>query len=99
MFEEIYEKSICHELSLRNLKFDNQVKLPLIYKGEIIGYELRLDLIVKAKVVVELKAVKELAPIHEAQLLTYMKLTKCRVGLLINFNVSALIQGIKRMVL
>ena len=60
---------------------------------------MRLDLIVGSKVVVELKAVKELEPIHEAQLLTYMKLTKCRVGLLINFNVSVLKDGIRRMVL
>ena len=84
--------------SLRRL-FESQLKLPLIYKGEKIGEDLRLDLFVDSKVVVELKAVKELEPIHEAQLLTYMKLTKCRVGLLINFNVAVLQDGIKRMVL
>ena len=71
----------------------------MIYKGEKIGDDLRLDLIVESKVVVELKSVKELEPIHEAQLLTYMRLTKCPVGLLINFNVSFLKKGIKRMVL
>jgi len=75
------------------------VKLPLLYKGERVGEDLRLDLVVQGKVVVELKAVKEWEPIHEAQLLTYMKLTGCRVGLLINFNVPVLKQGIKRMVL
>ena len=74
-------------------------RLPLLYKGERVGEDLRLDLVVQGKVVVELKAVKELEPIHEAQLLTYMKLTGCRVGLLINFNVPALKRGIKRMVL
>ena len=99
LLEEVYERSLCHELRLRNVAFETQVQLPLIYKGERVGEELRLDLIVQAKVVVELKAVKGLEPIHEAQLLTYMKLTGCRVGLLINFNVPVLKQGIKRMVL
>ena len=99
LYEEIYEKSLCHELRLRNISCENQVFLPLIYKGERIGDDLRLDLIVQAKVIVEAKAVKQLEPIHEAQLLTYMRLTKCRVGLLINFNVPVLTQGIKRMVL
>jgi len=97
--EEIYEKSLYHELNLRNLSFASQVRLPLLYKGKNVGDDLRLDMIVESKVVVELKAVKELEPIHEAQLLTYMKLTGCRVGLLINFNVPALKQGIKRMVI
>ena len=99
LYEEIYERSICHELHLRNIAFDNQVRLPMIYKGEKVGDDLRLDLVVEGKVVVELKAVAGLEPIHEAQLLTYLKLTKCRVGLLINFNVPTLKQGIKRMVL
>ena len=99
LYEEIYEKSLCHELRLRDVPLENQVRLPLIYKGETVGDDLRLDLMVHGKVVVELKAVKQLEPIHEAQLLTYMKLTKCRVGLLINFNVPVLRRGIKRMVL
>jgi len=81
------------------MTFENQMSLPLIYKGERVGDDLRLDFIVQHKVVVELKAVAQLEAIHEAQLLTYMKLTKCRVGLLINFNVPVLTQGIKRMVL
>ena len=99
IYEEIYERSMYHELNLRNVPFESQLKLPLIYKGKKIGEDLRLDLIVDSKVVVELKAVKRLEPIHEAQLLTYMKLTNCRVGLLINFNVTVLKDGIKRMVL
>jgi GxxExxY protein len=99
LYEEIYERSTCHELRLRSLPYENQVGLPLIYKGERVGDDLRLDLIVQRKVVVELKAIRELEPIHEAQLLTYMKLTGCRVGLLINFNVAVLKHGIKRMVL
>ena len=99
LYEKIYERSMYRELHLRNVLFESQLELPLIYKGEEIGEDLRLDLIVDSKVVVELKAVKELEPIHEAQLLTYMKLTNCRVGLLINFNVTVLKDGIKRMVL
>ena len=71
----------------------------MLYKGEQVGDDLRLDLIVEDKVVVELKSVKSLEPVHEAQLLTYMKLTGCKIGLLINFNVPVLKQGIKRMVL
>lgn len=95
LYEKIYERSMYRELHLRNVLFESQLELPLIYKGE----DLRLDLIVDSKVVVEMKAVKELEPIHEAQLLTYMKLTNCRVGLLINLNVGVLKDGIKRMVL
>lgn len=99
LYEEIYERSMCVELRLRKLSFENQLTLPLIYKGESVGDDLRLDLVVQKRVVVELKAVAKLEAIHEAQLLTYMKLTNCRVGLLINFNVPILKQGIKRMVL
>ena len=99
LYEEIYEKSMCVELRLMKMTFENQMSLPLIYKGERVGDDLRLDLIVQHKVVVELKAVAQLEAIHEAQLLTYMKLTKCRVGLLINFNVPTIKQGLKRMVL
>ncbi|MBM4045828.1 MAG: GxxExxY protein [Planctomycetes bacterium] len=99
LYEEIYERSLCHELRLRNVPFENQFRLPLTYKGERVGEDLRLDLLVDGKVVVETKAVSKLEPVHEAQLLTYMKLTKCRVGLLVNFNVAVLKQGIKRMVL
>jgi len=99
LYEDIYERSLCHELQLRNVAFEKQVGIPLIYKGGRVGDDLRLDLIVQGKVVVELKAVNELESIHEAQLLTYMKLTGCKVGLLINFNVAVLKQGIKRMAL
>ena len=98
LYEEIYERSLRHELRLRDVAFESQVKLPLIYKGERVGDDLRLDLIVDRKVVVELKSVKTLQPIHDAQLLTYMQLTGCEVGLLINFNVPVLKQGIKRLV-
>ncbi len=99
LYEEIYQKSLCHELWLRKIKIASEVKLPLLYKGKAVGDDLRLDLIVEDKVVLELKSVKSLEPVHEAQLLTYLKLTGCKIGLLINFNVPVLKQGIKRMVL
>ncbi|MDP6490232.1 MAG: GxxExxY protein [Kiritimatiellia bacterium] len=99
LYEEIYERSLMHELRLRDVPFETQVRLPLIYKNERVGDDLRLDLVVNEEVVVELKAVKALEPVHDAQLLTYMRLTNCRTGLLVNFNVPVLKEGIKRMVL
>lgn len=99
LYEEIYERSMHQELRLRQVSFRSQVALPLVYKGERVGDALRLDLIVEDKVVVELKAVASLEPIHEAQLLTYLRLTKCHIGLLINFNVPVLKDGIKRLAL
>lgn len=99
LYEEIYERSLCHELRLRDLSFQSQLQLPLLYKGVHVGDDLRLDVLVENKVIVELKAVKALEPIHEAQLLTYLRLTGARVGLLINFHVPVLTQGVKRMVL
>jgi len=97
LIESIYEKSLQHELSLRNVKVRRQVKLQLKYKNLELDDDYALDLIVDGKVIVELKVVKELAPIHEAQLFTYMKLTNCEVGLLINFNVIRLKDGIRRL--
>lgn len=99
LLESIYESSLAHELTSRNLKSQSQVPLNLDYKGLPLDDDYRLDLMVEGKVIVEAKAVQQLAPIHAAQLLTYMKLTKCKVGLLINFNVLKLKDGIKRMVL
>lgn len=98
LFEKIYETSLCLELNLRNISFVNQVQIPLTYKGHTVGNDLRLDLLVDNTVVVEIKAISSLELIHEVQLLTYMKLTKCRIGLLINFNTTVLKSGIKRMV-
>ena len=99
LVESIYEKSLAIELEKQGIPFKRQMELELSYKGVSLGEDFRLDLIVGDKVVVELKVVKELAPIHEAQLLTYMKLTNCKVGLLLNFNVPVLKQGIRRLVL
>ena len=99
LIESIYEKSLAHELSLRGVAVHRQVPLNLKYKDLTLDDDFRVDLIVANKVIAELKVVKELAPIHEAQLMTYMKLTQCRVGLLINFNVVKLKDGIRRLVL
>ena len=97
--EKIYERSLCRELTLRDMAWASQVPMPLVYKGEHIADDLKLDVLIEGKVVVEAKHVKELLAVHDAQLLTYMKLTRCRVGLLINFNVPVLKDGIRRKVL
>lgn len=99
LLESIYEKSLAHELARQGVNVKQQVRLNLKYKDLILDDEFVLDLVVEGKVIVELKVVKELAPIHEAQLITYMKLTDCKVGLLINFNVLKLKNGIRRIVL
>ena len=94
LLESAYEECLCHELHLRGLDCKRQVPLPLLYKGLKLECGYKIDLIVRDEVVLELKAVERLLPIHEAQLLTYLKLTGKRVGLLINFNVPLLTQGI-----
>jgi GxxExxY protein len=99
LLEEIYERSLGRELNLREIPFERQVRIPVLYKNENVGDNLRIDLIVARQVVVEIKAVEALNPIHSAQLLTYLKLTGMRVGLLINFNEVLLKRGVRRMVL
>jgi len=99
LLESAYEECLCQELQLRNLPFRRQVSLPVVYKGVKIECGYRIDLVVNDEVVVELKSVDLLQPIHEAQLLTYMRLGGWKVGLLLNFNVPVLKHGIKRMVL
>jgi GxxExxY protein len=98
LLESAYEECLCHELSLAETKFERQKPLPVHYKGVNLDCGYRLDLVVEQKVIVELKAVENLLPIHEAQLLTYLKLSGLTLGLLINFNVAMLKQGIKRIV-
>ena len=99
LYEEIYERSLACELNLEGLNVERQILLPLVYRGETIGDSLRVDLLVEKHVVVEVKAVSRLEPIHESQLLTYLRLTGCRVGLLINFDERKLMDGVKRLVL
>ena len=98
LLESCYEQCLCHELTLRHLKFRRQVDMPVRYKGILLDCGYRIDLIVEERIVVELKSVEKVLPIHEAQLLTYLKLSGFRVGLLINFNVSVLIEGVVRRV-
>ncbi len=98
LLESAYEQCLCHELSLRGLAFRRQVDLPVQYKGVKLDCGYRMDIVVEDLVVVELKAVEELLRLHQAQLLTYLKLSKRSLGLLINFNVPLLKEGIKRIV-
>ena len=99
LLESAYEECMAYELTLEQIPFDRQNPLPIFYKGQQLDCGYRLDLLVAKSVVVEMKAVEAIQPIHEAQLLTYLKLGGWKVGLLINFNVPLLKQGIKRMVL
>ncbi len=99
LLESTYESCLCHELQLRGIPYQRQVVLPLDYKGLHVDGAYRLDLIVDDKIIVELKSQDGVLPVHEAQLLTYMKLTGKRVGLLLNFNVPAMKDGIIRRVL
>jgi GxxExxY protein len=99
LLESAYEECLCHELTLRELAFERQKPLPVEYKGVKLDCGYRLDLLVEALVVVEIKAVEVIQPIHEAQLLTYLKLGGWKLGLLINFNVPFLKDGIRRRIL
>lgn len=99
LLESAYEACLCHELQLRSLDVQRQVDLPLVYKGVRLDCGYRLDVVVERAVLVELKAVDRLAPIHEAQLLTYLKLSGLRVGLVMNFNAAILKDGLVRRVL
>lgn len=99
LLESTYEHCLSHELSLNNIKFERQYPLPVEYKGVKLDCGYRLDLVVENQVILELKSVDQLIGIHEAQLLTYLKLAEVRYGLLINFNVNKLIDGLKSFVL
>ena len=99
LLESAYEECLCHELSLLKLHFQRQVPLPVIYKEIKLDCDYRLDIIVEQSVVVELKTVEKLLPIHQAQLLTYLKPGGYHTGLLLNFNSAVLKDGIKRLVL
>ena len=98
LLESSYELCLCRELSLRGIAFECQKPLPVTYKGMKLDCGYRIDVLVQGVLVVEVKSVEKLLPVHEAQLLTYLRLSGCQVGLLINFNVEVLRLGIKRMV-
>ena len=97
LLENAYEQCFCRELTLRNISIESQKPLPVSYKGIELDCGYRLDIVVPDKLIIELKACERLLPIHEAQLLTYLKLTGIHLGLLINFNVPLLKDGIKRL--
>jgi GxxExxY protein len=98
LLESAYEACLAHELRLRNLKVDNQVALPVVYKETKLDCGYRIDLLVEGRIVVELKSIENLAPIHEAIILTYLRLSGHKVGLLINFNVAILKDGVRRFI-
>lgn len=98
LLESAYQACLAHELRKRGLEVAGQVPLPIVYEGQKLEIGYRIDLIVEGKVVVEVKSVEAIHPIYEAQLLSYMRLSRIPVGLLVNFNVLHLRDGIKRMV-
>ena len=97
LLESIYEECLSHELGAVKITHERQKEIPIEYKGIRLGCGYRIDLLVEEKIIVEIKSCESILPIHEAQLLTYLKLTGLKVGLLINFNVPVLKEGIKRM--
>ena len=96
LLESVYEVCLIEELKNKGLKVESQVKLPLVYKGKELKKDFIIDLLVEDKIVIELKAVEDLLPVHEVQLVTYLKLSGMKLGYLINFNVSLLKFGIRR---
>ncbi len=99
LLESAYEACLIHELKKRGLKVESQVAVPLVYDGVKIDVGFRIDLLVGQRLIVELKAVEAILPIHEAQVLTYLKVTENRLGLLVNFNVPLIKKGIQRVIL
>ena len=99
LLESAYQACLCHELSLRNINFRPEVNLPVQCKGISLDCGYRMDILVEENVVVELKAITQMVPVFEAQLLTYMKLSNSQIGLLINFHVPVLKDGITRRIL
>ena len=98
LLESAYEECLCFELSQSKLRFERQVPLPVVYKDVRLDCGYRMDLVVENMVIIEIKAVERIIPVHEAQLLSYLKLADKRVGLLINFHVPVLKSGLKRIV-
>jgi len=99
LLESAYERCLCHEFDRNALAYARQVDLPLDYDGVLLDCGYRADIIVNNEVILELKSVEHILPLHEAQLLTYLRLSRCRIGLLLNFNTSLLKDGIRRRVL
>ena len=98
LLESAYQQCLCYELTLRGIQFSPEVDLPVVYKGVTLDCAYRMDIVVEGRVLLEIKSIDRPAPIHEAQLISYLKLSGIRVGLLINFNVKVLVDGIIRRV-
>ena len=98
LLESVYEECLCHELDLNGIKFERQIYLPVEYKGITMSKGFRPDIIVEGSIIVEVKAVSDLLQVHEVQLLNYLKLYGIKLGLLVNFSVPVLKNGIKRLV-
>jgi GxxExxY protein len=98
LIESAYEECLARELSLRGIGFERQKPLPLVYKDVKLECGYRMDILVDGRVVLELKAIDAFAPVHDAIMLTYLRLSGCKIGLLINFNVAVLKDGIRRLV-
>jgi GxxExxY protein len=98
LVEQIYEESLCHEFNLRGIRFERQKPVPIGYKGVTLGVPLRLDLIVEDKVIVDLKAKEEIIALDRAKLLSYLRLSGLRLGLIINFHSVLLKDGVERVV-
>jgi GxxExxY protein len=98
LLESIYEECLCHELDRRNLKIERQKTLPIKYDNLLINSGLRLDIVVEDKIILELKSVEKFLPVHQAQIISYLRLSDMPIGFLINFNVPYLKQGLKRFV-
>lgn len=96
LLESVYEICLTEELTERNIKVERQVNLPITYKGKILSKEFFIDLLVENEIIIELKTVDKILPVHEAQLLTYLKLADRKLGLLINFNEALLKNGYRR---
>ena len=99
LLESVYDRCLCHELHLAGIPFERQVGIPIRYKGVLLDDGFRADIVVDSTVIVEVKSVAAILPTHEAQLLTYLRTSDMRVGLLLNFNTSRLTDGLRRLVL
>lgn len=98
LLESAYEKCLCRELEIQNIQYKSQVPVPIVYKGENLDCGYRLDLLVEDFLVIELKACERIEPIHKAQLLTYLRLMNKQLGLILNFNVPIMRDGLQRVV-
>jgi GxxExxY protein len=98
LLESVYELCLAKELQLRGIKVERQVYLPLYYRGEDLGKDFRIDLLIEDEIIIEIKAVEGVLPVHEAQIISYLKLADKKLGLLINFNVPLLKHGFRRFV-